>query len=230
MKNYKIAALLGDGCGVEIVESAIKVLNKVSDKFNFNLEYSYAPLELGDCKIVLANSNVPHSLVGSEYNLRRQQCENALRDIKTAKNISCLCELTQDELDEYSYCVKNPVDLRRAFHAVNENSRTLRASEALKNGDLKTFGKLMNASHVSLRDFYEVTVKETDILAELAWNFKGVIGSRMTGGGFGGCTVSIVKENFVDEFIEKIGSKYKELTGLEADFYITGSSDGAKRL
>ncbi|MBQ6738326.1 MAG: galactokinase [Synergistaceae bacterium] len=194
------------------------------------LEYFYAPLELGDCKIVLANSNVPHSLVGSEYNLRRQQCENALKDIQAQKNISCLCELTQNELDEYSYCVKDPVDLRRAIHAVNENSRALRASEALKNGDLLTFGKLMNASHVSLRDFYEVTVKETDILAKLAWNFEGVIGSRMTGGGFGGCTVSIVNEKFVDKFIDEIGRKYKDLTGLKADFYITGSSDGAGKL
>ena len=194
------------------------------------LEYSYAPLNLGDFRLVITNSNVPHSLVSSEYNLRRKQCEQALKDIQTEKNISCLCELTQDELDEYSYCIKDPVNLRRAIHAVNENSRALRASQALKSGDLKTFGKLMNASHVSLRDFYEVTVRETDILADLAWNFEGVIGSRMTGGGFGGCTVSIVKENSVEEFIETIGKKYKELTGIKADFYTTGSSEGARRL
>ena len=194
------------------------------------LEYSYAPLNLGDFRLVITNSNVPHSLVSSEYNLRRKQCEQALKDIQTEKNISCLCELTQDELDEYSYCIKDPVNLRRAIHAVNENSRALRASQALKSGDLKTFGKLMNASHVSLRDFYEVTVRETDILADLAWNFEGVIGSRMTGGGFGGCTVSIVKENLVEEFIETIGKKYKELTGIKADFYTTGSSEGARRL
>ena len=162
--------------------------------------------------------------------MRRQQCEQALKDIQALKNISCLCELTQNELDEYSYCIKDPINLRRAIHAVNENSRALRASQALKSGDLSTFGKLMNASHVSLRDFYEVTVKETDILAELAWNFEGVLGSRMTGGGFGGCTVSIVKENKVEEFIQTIGKKYKELTGIKADFYTTGSSEGARRI
>ena len=194
------------------------------------LEYSYAPLELENYKIIITNSNVPHSLAGSEYNLRRQQCENALADIKKIKNISCLCELNQKELDEYSYSVKDPVNLRRAKHAVNENSRALRASEALKNGDLKLFGRLMNASHVSLRDDYEVTVPELDTLASLAWEFPGVVGSRMTGGGFGGCTVSIVENEKVDEFIKKIGADYEKLTGRKADFYIIDTSDGAKRI
>ena len=194
------------------------------------LEYSYAPLELENYKIVITNSNVPHSLAGSEYNLRRQQCEEALADIQQEKNISCLCELNQNELDEYSYCVKNPVNLRRAQHAVNENARAIRASQALKSGDLKTFGKLMNASHVSLRDDYQVTVPELDTLASLAWNFRGVMGSRMTGGGFGGCTVSIVENEKVDDFIKKIGDDYEKLCGRKADFYIIETSDGAKRI
>ena len=194
------------------------------------LEYSYAPLNLGERKIIITNSNVPHSLVGSEYNLRRQQCENALADIQTVKKISCLCDLTVNDLDEYSYCIKDPVNLRRARHAVSENSRALRASEALKNGDLKTFGRLMNASHVSLRDDYQVTVPELDTLANLAWNFEGVTGSRMTGGGFGGCTVSIVDNDKVEIFIEKVGAEYKKLTGIEASFYQTGSNDGAKKI
>ena len=194
------------------------------------LKYSYAPLELENYKIIITNSNVPHSLAGSEYNLRRQQCEEALADIKKVKNISCLCELNQIELDEYSFCVKNPVNLRRANHAVNENARAIRASEALKNGGLKLFGRLMNASHVSLRDNYEVTVPELDTLAELAWEFPGVVGSRMTGGGFGGCTVSIVENSAVDGFINKIGADYEKLTGRKADFYIIESSEGARKI
>ena len=195
-----------------------------------SLEYSYAPLELGSCRIIITNSNVPHSLVGSEYNLRRQQCEAALADIQKAKDISCLCDLTLDELDEYSYLVNESVNLKRAHHAVSENMRAIRASQALKSGNLKTFGRLMNASHVSLRDNYEVTVPELDILAKLAWNIPGVIGSRMTGGGFGGCTVSIVEESAVKNFIESIGSEYEKLTGRKATFYTTGSQDGAGRI
>lgn len=194
------------------------------------LEYSYAPLELGNYKIVITNSNVPHSLVGSEYNLRRQQCENALSDIQKVKKISCLCDLSLDELDEYSYSVKDPVNLRRAYHAVSENVRALRASDALKAGDLAMFGRLMNASHVSLRDNYSVTVPELDTLASLAWEFEGVIGSRMTGGGFGGCTVSIVESGRVKAFIDEIGAEYERLTGRKASFYKTGITDGAGRI
>ncbi|MBQ9419304.1 MAG: galactokinase [Synergistaceae bacterium] len=194
------------------------------------LEYSYAPLALEGYKIIITNSNVPHSLAGSEYNLRRQQCETALADIQTVKKISCLCELTPNELDEVSYSVKDPVNLRRARHAVSENSRAIRASEALKAGDLKTFGKLMNASHVSLRDDYQVTVPELDTLASLAWELPGVVGSRMTGGGFGGCTVSIVEDGAVDSFIERVGEKYKTITKRNADFYAIESADGAKKI
>ena len=194
------------------------------------LEYSYAPLELGTHRIVITNSNVPHSLAGSEYNLRRQQCEEALSDIKKAVNISCLCDLSVNELDEVCYTVKDPVNLRRAFHAVSENERAKRAAESLKAGDLMTFGKLMNASHVSLRDNYEVTVPELDILASLAWEFPGVVGSRMTGGGFGGCTVSIVEGKKVSSFKNHIGSEYERLTGRKASFYETGITNGAGRI
>ncbi len=194
------------------------------------LEYSYAPLELGTCRIVITNSNVPHSLVGSEYNLRRQQCEQALSDIRKVREISCLCGLTPNELDEVSYAVKDPVNLRRAVHAVSENARAIRASQALKSGDLAMFGRLMNASHVSLRDNYAVTVPELDVLAGLAWEFPGVLGSRMTGGGFGGCTVSIVESDRVQAFREHIGSEYERLTGRKASFYETGVTDGAGRI
>ena len=193
------------------------------------LEYSYVPLELGTCKIIITNSNVPHSLVGSEYNLRRQQCEEALADIQKARPVSCLCDLSVDELDELSYMVRSPVNLKRARHAVTEHARALRASDALRAGDLARFGKLMNASHVSLRDEYQVTVPELDTLASLAWEFPGVVGSRMTGGGFGGCTVSIVESSAVDEFMSVIGAEYEKRTGRKASFYATGTSDGAGR-
>ena len=193
------------------------------------LEYSYAPVQLGTKKIIITNSNVPHSLVGSEYNLRRQQCENALADIKRVRDISCLCDLTVNELDELSYTVKDPVNLRRAVHAVSENERAKRAADSLIAGDLITFGRLMNASHVSLRDNYAVTVPELDILASLAWEFPGVVGSRMTGGGFGGCTVSIVDGERVNDFKNHIGSEYERLTGRKASFYETGITDGAGR-
>ena len=195
-----------------------------------SLKYSYAPLDLGNCKIIITNSNVPHSLVGSEYNLRRTQCEQALADIQKVKDIACLCDLTPDELDEYAYLVNDPVTLRRALHAVSENARAIKASQALKSGNLAVFGRLMNASHVSLRDNYEVTVPELDILAKLAWNLPGVIGSRMTGGGFGGCTVSIVEANHVQNFVDTLGSEYERLTGRKAAFYTTGSQDGAGRI
>ena len=194
------------------------------------LEYSYAPIELGTKRIIITNSNVPHSLAGSEYNLRRQQCENALADIKRVRDISCLCDLSVNELDELAYTVKDPVNLRRAFHAVSENERAKRAAEALRAGDLQTFGRLMNASHVSLRDNYAVTVPELDILASLAWEFPGVVGSRMTGGGFGGCTVSIVEGEKVSGFKSHIGAEYERLTGRRASFYETGITDGAGRI
>ena len=194
------------------------------------LEYSYAPLELGNRKLIITNSNVPHSLVGSEYNLRRTQCEAALADIQKVKAVKCLCDLGEHELDEYAYCVKDPVNLRRARHAVSENARAIRASEALKAGDINLFGRLMNASHVSLRDNYEVTIPELDLLASMAWELPGVIGSRMTGGGFGGCTVSIVESEQVDNFVESIGREYEAKTGRKASFYTTGCADGARKV
>ena len=195
-----------------------------------SLDYSYIPLELGTYKIIITNSNVPHSLVGSEYNLRRQQCEEALADIQKVKPVSCLCDLSLEELDEYSYSIKSPVNLKRARHAVSENARAIRASKALTAGDLSTFGKLMNASHVSLRDDYQVTVPELDTLAALSWDFPGVIGSRMTGGGFGGCTVSIVESDRADDFVRTLGTEYTRITGRKASFYATGTSDGAGRI
>ena len=161
--------------------------------------------------------------------MRRTQCEAALADIQKVKPVKCLCDLTEHELDEYAYCVKDPVTLRRARHAVSENARALNAAEALKAGDLARFGRLMNASHVSLRDNYQVTIPELDMLAGMAWELPGVVGSRMTGGGFGGCTVSIVECGHVENFMNVIGREYEAKTGRKASFYTTCSADGAGR-
>ncbi|MBR0096726.1 MAG: galactokinase [Synergistaceae bacterium] len=194
------------------------------------LKYEYAPLSLGDYKIVITNSNMPHSLNNSAYNLRREQCEAALSDLQKIVKIKKLCELNLSEFKAVKDAIKTPEALKRARHAISENARTLQAVNALKAGDLKTFGELMNASHVSLRDDYEVAIPELDILAELAWACEGVAGSRMTGGGFGGCTVSIVKESFIENFKNKVGENYFKRTGRKADFYVTETSDGARRV
>ena len=194
------------------------------------LHYEYAPVKLANAKIVITNSKVKHSLVGSAYNDRRRECEAALKDLQTAVDIKSLGDLTEKEFEKYKDAVKDPVCLKRAKHAVSENQRTIRAVQALKEDNIEEFGKLMNASHVSLRDDYEVSCREIDILTELAWELPGVIGSRITGGGFGGCTVSIVKNEAVDGFIDTIGRKYKEKSGHEAEFYVVEIGNGARRL
>ena len=172
---------------------------------------------------------MPHSLSGSEYNLRRQQCEAALADIARVRPVKNLCELTESDFEAVKGAIRDPVNLRRARHAVTENARTLRAVEALEGGDLRTFGELMRQSHLSLRDDYEVTVPELDALAELAWAQPGVAGSRMTGGGFGGCTVSLVESAAVEDFIHEVGEGYAKRTGRTASFYVTDTADGAAR-
>ena len=136
-------------------------------------------------------------------------------------------ELTEEEYETHKDAVKDEVRQRRAKHAVYENQRTIRAVEALKAQDVALFGELMNASHVSLRDDYEVSCPEMDILAEEAWKIPGVLGSRMTGGGFGGCTVSIVESEQVDAFIETVGTAYEERTGIKAEFYVVDIGQGA---
>lgn len=195
-----------------------------------NLHYEYAPVKLPDAKIVITNSKVKHSLVDSAYNDRRNECETALKELQTVTDIQSLGELDEAQFEQYSSAIKDPVRLKRAHHAVHENQRTIRAVEALKNNDITLFGQLMNASHVSLRDDYEVSCKEIDVLVDLAWKTEGVIGSRITGGGFGGCTVSIVKNDAVDTFIKEIGAAYLEKVGHEAEFYVVEIGDGARRL
>lgn len=195
-----------------------------------NLKFEYAPVKLPEAKIVITNSKVKHSLVGSAYNDRRNECERALKDLQKVVDIQTLGDLTEEAFEANKDAIADPVCRLRAKHAVYENQRTIQAVAALKENKIEEFGKLMNASHVSLRDDYEVSCEEIDILVDLAWKIPGVIGSRITGGGFGGCTVSIVKNDAVDTFIDVIGREYKEKVGHEAEFYVVEIGDGAGKL
>lgn len=194
------------------------------------LHYEYAPVKLPDARIVITNSKVKHSLVSSAYNDRRRESETALKDLQTVMDIKTLGDLTEEQFEAHKDAIKDPICQKRAKHAVYENQRTIHAVEALKANDIVTFGKLINESHISLRDDYETSCEETDILAELAWQIPGVYGSRITGGGFGGCTVSIVKNDAIDTFIDKVGTAYKEKTGHTAEFYVVDIGDGARPL
>ena len=195
-----------------------------------DLSYTYAPIKLADEKIVIACSNKKRGLGDSKYNERRAECEEALAELQTKLDIKALGELSEEEFEANKDLIKSEVRQRRAKHAVYENQRTLKAVDALKAGNLEEFGKLMNASHVSLRDDYEVTGIELDTLVENAWEQEGVIGSRMTGAGFGGCTVSIVKTDCVDKFIENVGKAYLEKIGYAADVYVVEIGDGGRVL
>lgn len=194
------------------------------------LKYDYVPVILKDEVIVISNTNKRRGLADSKYNERRGECETALKDLQEKLDIKALGELSIEEFEENKELIKNEVNRKRAKHAVYENQRTIKAQKELSTGNLEEFGKLMNQSHESLRDDYEVTGKELDTLVELAWKQDGVIGSRMTGAGFGGCTVSIVKKDKVDEFIKNVGKGYKEKIGYDADFYIVEVSEGPREL
>lgn len=191
-----------------------------------DLSYEYAPLVLEGAKVVVTNSKVKHSLVNSAYNQRRSECETALSELQKVVDIKGLGDLSEEEFEKHKSAIVDEVRVRRARHAVYENQRTIRAVEALKKNDVKLFGELMNASHVSLRDDYEVSCEEIDILVDEAWKIPGVIGSRITGGGFGGCTVSIVKDEAIDTFQEQLEKAYQEKTGKTAEFYIVEIGDG----
>lgn len=192
-----------------------------------NLSFEYAPVKLENARIVIASSNKKRGLGDSKYNERRSECETALAELQTVSSIHSLGELTTEAFEQIQSAIKDPVRVKRARHAVAENQRTVEAVKALKANDIRKFGQLMNESHVSLRDDYEVTGIELDTLVEEAWKCPGVIGSRMTGAGFGGCTVSIVENDAIDGFIEKVGTAYKEKIGYAADFYVVDIGPGA---
>lgn len=192
------------------------------------LEYEQVPVDLPEHKILIMNSMTRRELVDSEYNLRRSQCEEALEQLQTVLEISSLGELSEQEFEENKHVIGEDVLVRRAKHAVYENKRTERAADALKSGDLKTFGQLMNESHTSLHEDYEVTVKETDLLVKLAWKQPGVVGARMTGGGFGGCCIAIVEQDVVENFIEQVEKAYEDEIGHPGEVYIAETADGTK--
>ena len=222
-----------NGCNCGIMDQFASAMGKKDNAIFLDtntLEYEYAPVVLPDAKIVITNSKVKHSLVDSAYNDRRSECETALEELKSEMPIVTLGDLTEAEFEAHKDTIKDPVRQLRAKHAVYENQRTIRAVAALKANNIEEFGKLMNESHVSLKNDYEVSCEEIDILVDLAWEIPGVIGSRITGGGFGGCTVSIVKNDAVDTFIDKVGNGYKEQTGNTAEFYVVEVGDGAHRL
>lgn len=191
-----------------------------------NLEYEYAPIQLEGAKIVIACSNKKRGLGDSKYNERRTECETALEELKKVVSIHTLGDLSEVQFEQYKDAIKDDVRRKRAKHAVYENQRTIQAVNALKVNDIATFGKLMNESHISLRDDYEVTGIELDTLVETSLEQEGVIGSRMTGAGFGGCTVSIVKEEAIDSFIKNVGETYLQKIGYKADFYVVEIGNG----
>ena len=194
------------------------------------LSFEYAPVILDGAKIVVTNSMVKHSLVTSAYNDRRNESAQALKDLQTVVDIKTLGDLTEEEFEAHKDAIKDEIARKRGKHAVYENQRTIKAVKALKDNDLATFGKLMNASHVSLRDDYETSCPEVDVLVDEAWKISGVIGSRITGGGFGGCTVSIVKDEAVEEFKEKLTAAYQEKVGKTPEFYVVSIGDGPSRI
>lgn len=192
-----------------------------------DLSYTYAPIKLDHARIVIASSNKKRGLGDSKYNERRAECEAALAELQKVVDIKSLGDLTEEAFEQYKDAIKDEIRKKRAKHAVYENQRTIQAVAALEVNDIAKFGQLMNASHVSLRDDYEVTGKELDTLVEEAWKIPGVIGSRMTGAGFGGCTVSIVENDAVEPFISKVGEAYKKAIGYAADFYVIDVGEGA---
>ncbi|MBQ7677594.1 MAG: galactokinase [Lachnospiraceae bacterium] len=222
---------VGMKCGImDQFASAMGKENKAMFLDTNTMKFDYLPLALSDAKIVITNSMVKHELASSEYNTRRAECEKAVGMLKAKYDIATLGELTPEQFEEGKDLITDETIAKRAKHAVYENARTFAAVEALKNNDIATFGKLMNESHVSLRDDYAVSCPEIDELTRWAWDIEGVIGSRITGGGFGGCTVSIIKNDAIDTYKDAVFAKYKEQFDKELEFYVVDPGEGAHKL
>ena len=240
-KKYRTElALIGQACEHEyagvmcgIMDQFASAQGKKDHAIYLNcdtMEFEHVPVKLEGIKVVITNTHSPHHLDSGAYNDRVRQCKTAVEQICKVKPIKCLAELTPEDWKEVEGAITDPIAKKRARHVVGEVARTAAAVEALKKGEIAYFGELMTASHVSLRDDYEVTGKELDTLAEAAWQVEGVLGSRMTGGGFGGCTVSLVKDEAIEDFKAFVGKEYEEKTGLKADFYVAEIGDGVMRL
>ncbi|HQL46853.1 MAG TPA: galactokinase [Bacteroidales bacterium] len=222
---------VGMNCG--IMDQFAVGFGRANHAINLNcdtLEYRYAPVNLGDRRLVITNTNKRRGLTDSKYNERRAECEKAVTLISAHRPVRNLSELTVSNLWMLDSYIPDPVVRKRAKHVITENGRTLDAIKALENNDIELFGRLMNESHDSLCNDYEVTGAELDTLVYEGRKLPGVTGTRMTGAGFGGCTVSIVESEHVDEFISRLGKVYTEKTGLTADFYLPGIGDGARML
>jgi len=222
---------VGMNCG--IMDQFVIGMGKADAAIALNcrsLEYQYVPLRLAGYAIVIANTNKRRELADSKYNERVKECTDALNSLSQAKPMVDLSAMSMDEFNQYSYLIQDETIRKRARHVISENNRVLLAVEALINQDLYTFGQLMNKSHLSLKEDYEVTGFELDTIVNEAWKIEGVLGARMTGAGFGGCSVNIVHQDKTDDFISRVGSNYKEITGLVADFYIASVGNGAGRV
>ncbi|MCR5505317.1 MAG: galactokinase [Elusimicrobiaceae bacterium] len=240
-KKYRTElALIGQACEHEyagvmcgIMDQFASAQGKKDHAIYLNcdtLDFEHVPVKLEGIKVVITNTHSPHHLDSGAYNDRVRQCKLAVEQISKVKPIKFLAELTEEDWKEVESAVTDPVAHKRARHVVGEVARTAAAVEALKRGEVAYFGELMTASHVSLRDDFEVTGPELDALAEAAWQVEGVLGSRMTGGGFGGCTVSLVKDEAIEKFKAFVGAEYEKKTGLKADFYVAEIGDGVSRL
>ncbi|WP_170008446.1 galactokinase [Bacillus fonticola] len=194
------------------------------------LEHEYAPLSLKNHVIMIINTNKQRTLAKSKYNERRAQCEEALKDLQAKLSIRSLGEFTKEQFETNKHLITDEINRRRAKHAVYENARTLEALDKLRQGDIKLFGKLMNDSHLSLRDDYAVTGLELDTIVEAAWKQDGVLGARMTGAGFGGCAIALVAKDRVDEFKKNVNAIYHQKVGYDANFYTATIGDGAKEI
>ena len=239
-KKYRTElALIGQACEHEyagvmcgVMDQFASAQGKKDHAIYLNcdtLEFEHVPVKLEGIKVVITNTHSPHHLDSGAYNDRVRQCKTAVEQISKVKPIKFLAELTLEDWAAVEGVVTDPIAKKRACHVVGEVARTAQAVEALKQGKIELFGELMTASHISLRDNYEVTGKELDTLAESAWQVEGVLGSRMTGGGFGGCTVSLVRDEAIETFKAFVGKEYEEKTGLKADFYVAEIGDGVTR-
>ena len=221
----------GINCGImDQFASAMGKKNHAIFLDTSDLRYEYAPMDMSEYALVITNSHKARGAFDAKYNERRMECERALAELQSVVAIHSLGELTPECYEQVKEMIVEPVLVRRAAHAVYENQRTMDALQALKDYDAERFGQLMTESHRSLRDNYEVTGKELDVLVEEALKVPGVLGSRMTGGGFGGCTVSLMKREAVEMFIIEVGKNYTERTGYYADFYNVEVGDGARAL
>jgi len=223
---------VGVNCG--IMDQFASVMGKRDNAIFLNcktLEYQYVPLNLGDYVLVITNTNKKRSLADSKYNERRSECERGLEMLKKElPDITCLGDITVDMYEAVKDVIDDTTIEKRVRHVIYEDDRVLKAIEVLNKNNLEEFGKLMIASHESLRDLYEVTGKELDTLFEEALKVDGVLGTRMTGAGFGGCTVSIVHKSAVEDFRRLVGKNYTEKTGLVPDFYVMETDDGSREI